>query len=136
MGDNKRTSGGQWGSALCAEVVAFLRRWLPDEARQVYREMIREDPATWYQHPHFSGGIIVKHALRGNGITERVLGVPDLNAIWPDLLRAAVEEEDAPEFPAASEPGSEDVPHCRPLVAGPPHFATPTPHPVNPDIIP
>jgi hypothetical protein len=80
------------------EVVAFLRRWLPSEARQIYRAMMLEDPENWGRHPHFAGGIIVQHALRGNGIDERVLGVADLNAIWPELLQAAVEpqaDEDA-----------------------------------------
>jgi hypothetical protein len=73
------------------EVVAFLRQWLPDEAKEVYRQMIRDDPVNWWRDPHFASGIIEKHALRGNGITERVLGVSDLGAIWPDLLLAALD---------------------------------------------
>jgi hypothetical protein len=80
-------------AALQQEAIAFLREWLPDEAKRVYREMIREDPMNWPRHPHFSDGVIVKHALRGNGIDECALGVPDLNAIWPELLRAAIELE-------------------------------------------
>jgi hypothetical protein len=80
-------------AALQREAIAFLRDWLPDEAKQVYRQMILEDPVNWSRHPHFSDGIIVKHALRGNGIDERALAVADLNKIWPELLRAAVELE-------------------------------------------
>jgi len=77
------------------EAVAFLRQWLPPEALLVYREMIRENPKGWHLDPHFSGGIIVEHALRGNGIDERALGVEDLNAVWPALLREAVEPDAA-----------------------------------------
>lgn len=82
--------GGPRGGALRDEAVAFLREWLPDEARRAYREMIEEDPLLWSRHPHFAGGLIVEHALRGNGIDEHALGVPDLDAVWPDLLRRAV----------------------------------------------
>jgi hypothetical protein len=35
--------------------------------------------------------VIVK-ALRGNGFTERVVGVASLDAVWPELLREAVAE--------------------------------------------
>lgn len=75
-------------------LVAFLRDWLPEEAKSVYREMIRENPTTWWQDPHFAGGIIVEYALRGNGFDERALGVKDLEPLWPELLERAV--EDAP----------------------------------------
>lgn len=71
-------------------VVAFLREWLPEEAKRTYREMIERDPENWSRHPHFRSGIIVRHALRGNGIDERALGVPDLDAVWPDLLLRAL----------------------------------------------
>lgn len=87
----KKPMVGTLRDAIRREAVEFLRRWLPEEAKRVYREMIREDPENWCRHPHFSGGIIVKHALRGNGIDERALGIPDLDAVWPDLLQAAVE---------------------------------------------
>ena len=73
------------------EAVEFLRRWLPSEAVVVYRKLIRENPNGWHLDPHFAGGIIVEHALRGNGIDERSLGVADLNAVWPALLEEAVE---------------------------------------------
>lgn len=76
------------------EAVAFLARWLPTDAKQVYRELIRADPDNWSRHPHFAGGIIVRHALRGNGIDERMLGVSDLNTVWPALLRFALELPD------------------------------------------
>lgn len=76
------------------EAVRFLAAWLPVEAKQVYRELIQTDPVGWSRHPHFTGGIIVQHALRGNGITEQVLGVADLNAVWPALLRSALELPD------------------------------------------
>lgn len=72
------------------EAVEFLRRWLPPEAILVYREMIRENPKSWHLDPHFSGGVIADHALRGNGINERNLGVDDLDAVWPALLAEAV----------------------------------------------
>jgi hypothetical protein len=74
-------------------VVAFLRDWLPAEARRTYRAMIREDPLGWSKSPHFGQGVIVEHALRGNGLDEKTLGVSDLERIWPELLRRAVEEE-------------------------------------------
>jgi hypothetical protein len=79
--------------ALRAAVVAFLRRELPQEARRAYREMILRDPAAWMHHPHFQGSVIVRHFLRGNGLTERALGVMDLEPLWPDLLRDAVLDE-------------------------------------------
>jgi hypothetical protein len=78
------------GAAVRDEVVAFLREWLPDEARRAYREMMEEHPEGWMRDPHFGGGVIVRHALRGNGLDERALGIPDLDAVWPDLLRRAV----------------------------------------------
>ena len=73
----------------------FLQGWLTDEAKRVYREMIEEDPENWSRHPHFHGGVIVEHALRGNGIDERALGVADLDPLWPDLLRDAVSERES-----------------------------------------
>lgn len=78
------------GRQVRREVVAFLRAWLPDEARRAYREMMERDPQGWPRHPHFAGGLVVRHALRGNGLDERTLGIPDLDAVWPDLLRRAV----------------------------------------------
>ena len=75
------------------ELVEFLRRWLPDEAVRTYRAMIDADPERWYLDAHFSGGVIVNHALRGNGIDERALGIRDLDAIWPAILEAAVRIE-------------------------------------------
>jgi len=81
--------------------VAFLRQWLPDEAKEVYRQMVRENPANWWRHPHFAGGIIETHALRGNGIDERTLGIADLGAVWPELLLAALDLP-APNKDAAS----------------------------------
>lgn len=78
---------------LRREVVEFLRAWLPEQAAQVYREMMDRDPVNWSRDPHFAGGIIVEHALRGNGLTEQALGVPDLEALWPGLLEEALREE-------------------------------------------
>ena len=78
---------------LLAAVVAFLRDWLPPQARETYRAMIAADPEHWPRHPHFSGGIIPQHAMRGNGITEKVLGVKDLEEVWPALLELALREE-------------------------------------------
>jgi hypothetical protein len=75
-------------------LVAFLRDWLPEEALQVYREMIRANPTEWWRDPHFAGGIIVEHALRGNGFDERALGVVDLSPLWPDLIARAVADPD------------------------------------------
>lgn len=79
---------------LLRQVVRFIRDWLPPQARQVYREMMLRDPEYWYEDPHFAGGVIPDFVLRGNGITERVLGVDDLQSIWPALLERAVAEED------------------------------------------
>ena len=90
MNTNRKRSGRHLGPAIRGEVEGFLRRWLPDLAKDVYREMIRNDPTNWFQHPHFSSGLIVKHALRGNGINEKTTGMRDLNAIWPELLLAAL----------------------------------------------
>lgn len=92
------------------EVVAFLREWLPDRAKAVYRTMIAEDPESWRAHPHFAGGIIVEQALRGNGITEEALGVSCLERVWPELLELALKPEPrAPAVPVADvvPPGSE-----------------------------
>jgi hypothetical protein len=72
------------------EAVSFLRAWLPAGARETYRRMIAADPEGWWRDPHFAGGIIPRHALRGNGLDERALGVADLDRIWPELLRLAV----------------------------------------------
>jgi hypothetical protein len=87
----RHTARGTLTARQHDEVVAFLKQWLPEDAKQVYRSMIAENPDTWWQHPHFATGIIVSHALRGNGIDERALGVADLDSLWPDLLRCAVE---------------------------------------------
>jgi hypothetical protein len=78
---------------LLAAVVAFLRDWLPAQAKDTYRRMITEDPDHWHRHPHFAGGVIAEHALRGNGITEKVLGVKDMEEVWPALLELAVAED-------------------------------------------
>lgn len=75
-------------------VVEFLRDWLPPEARRVYRQMMQDNPHHWSEDPHFAGGLIVEHALRGNGIDEALLGIEDLNAVWPELLRLAVDGEE------------------------------------------
>jgi hypothetical protein len=76
-----------------ASLIAFLRDWLPEEAKQVYRDMIRAAPDSWWQDPHFDGGIILEYALRGNGFNEKALGVKNLEPLWPDLLAHAVAEE-------------------------------------------
>jgi hypothetical protein len=81
---------------LWSEVVAFLRESLPAQAIRIYREMITADPDAWHRDPHFGGGIVVRHLLRGNGIDEAVLGVDDLERIWPELLRDAVLNEHGP----------------------------------------
>ena len=76
-----------------ARVIAFLRDWLPNEAKQVYREMIRTNPHSWWHDAHFDGGIILEHALRRNGFNEKALGVQSLEPLWPDLLASAVQEK-------------------------------------------
>lgn len=86
---------GEIDPALRSEVVAFLRDWLPPAARDAYREMIRADPEHWMEDAHFAGGIVVRDALRGNGITERLLGVADLDTHWPALLAEALGEPEA-----------------------------------------
>jgi hypothetical protein len=73
--------------------VAFIRQWLPERAQAVYRALIAEEPESWRAHPHFAGGLIVEHVLRGNGLTEEALGVADLNEVWHDLLELALREE-------------------------------------------
>lgn len=79
------------------EVVEFLRDWLPEPARRAYRTMIARDPRDWKRHPHFRRGVIVRHALRGNGITEELLGVRSLEPYWAELLERAVRDgEEAP----------------------------------------
>ena len=80
---------------LVAAVVDYLRDWLPAQAKDTYRRMIAEDPDHWHRHPHFAGGVIAEHALRGNGITEKVLGVKDLEEVWPALLELALAEDTA-----------------------------------------
>lgn len=87
-------------------VVAFLRDWLPEEMKDTYRRMIAEDPAGWMHDPHFQGGFIVRHALRGNGLDERALGVRDLEPLWPNLVRRAVlDEADLESAPKKSRSG-------------------------------
>ena len=81
---------------LREEAVAFLRAWLPERVKSVYRALIHEGPESWRAHPHFAGGLIVDHVLRGNGLTEEALGVEDLNQLWPDLLRLALFDEPPP----------------------------------------
>lgn len=81
------------------EVVEFLRDWLPEPARRTYRTMIARDPRNWKRHPHFRRGVIVRHALRGNGFTEELLGVPSLEPYWADLLERAVRDEEEDEAP-------------------------------------
>jgi hypothetical protein len=82
-----------------AAVVEFLRDWLPPHVQRAYRDLIRDDPANWFRHPHFSRGVIVNDALRGNGYDESALGVDDLEPLWPELVRLAVEEISEPEPP-------------------------------------
>jgi hypothetical protein len=79
-----------------AEVVEFLRDWLPETAKRTYRRMMARDPLDWKRDPHFGRGVIVRHALRGNGYTERLLGVRSLEPYWADLLARAVREDEAP----------------------------------------
>lgn len=76
-----------------ARLIAFLRDWLPEEAKRTYRELIRAAPHSWWQDPHFDGGIILEYALRGNGFDERSLGVTSLEPLWPELLARAVQED-------------------------------------------
>jgi hypothetical protein len=75
------------------EAAVFLRRWLPPAARDVYARLMEADPTGWSRHPHFRGGVIVRCALRGNGYTEHLLGIPSLDEVWPDLLERAVRPE-------------------------------------------
>lgn len=77
------------------EVVEFLRDWLPEPAKRTYRGMMARDPLNWKRDPHFGRGVIVRHALRGNGYTEKLLGVPSLEPYWAELLARAVREDDA-----------------------------------------
>jgi hypothetical protein len=72
------------------ELVGFLREWLPENAKRVYRDMILSSPNAWWYDPHFDGGIILEYALRGNGFTEKSLGVKSLEPLWPELLARAV----------------------------------------------
>jgi hypothetical protein len=86
----RRTPSSRVDPGLRREVVLFLRDWLPQPAQDAYREMISADPEGWHRDPHFGGGIVIRHALRGNGITEEALGIESLERIWPELLREAV----------------------------------------------
>ena len=86
---------------VCEEVVEFLRDWLPEPAKQAYRGLMERDPQNWPRDPHFARGVIVRHALRGNGYTEELLGVPSLEPYWADLLARAVRgDEDGADPPA------------------------------------
>jgi len=78
------------------EIVDFLRGWLPEPAKRSYRRMMARDPQNWKRDPHFRRGVIVRHALRGNGYTEKLLGVPSLEPYWADLLARAVRDDDGP----------------------------------------
>jgi hypothetical protein len=70
--------------------LAILQAWLPREVRETYRTLMRADPDGWWRHPHFAGGIAVRHILRGNGIDERLLKVRNLAEVWRELLREVV----------------------------------------------
>ncbi|HET7273971.1 MAG TPA: hypothetical protein VFI91_02260 [Longimicrobiaceae bacterium] len=96
----KPAGSGQLEDAAREEVIEFLREWLPASAIVTYRRMILADPENWHRAPHFASGFIVDDVLRGNGITEKTLRVPNLESIWPDLLAAAVLE------PTDSEPAA------------------------------
>lgn len=100
------------------EVVGFLRDWLPEPAKRTYQAMIAKDPRNWKRDPHFRRGVIVRHALRGNGFTEEVLGVPSLEPYWADLLARAVREDD--EAPPAVEAPSAPTAPGRSAPPGPP----------------
>jgi hypothetical protein len=76
------------------EVIAFLRDWLPPAAIATYREMILADPESWHRSPHFASGFVIEHFFRGNGITEKALGVETLEPHWAEMLREAVERVD------------------------------------------
>ena len=76
--------------AMQTSLVEFVRDWLPEPVAAVYREMILADPEGWSRDPHFAGGVILDGALRGNGITEKTVGVTSLELIWPEVLRRAV----------------------------------------------
>lgn len=67
---------------------------MPGPAAATYREMIKADPEGWCRHPHFGDGVVVEHMLRGNGITEKVLGVRSLDLVWAGLLREAVMKDE------------------------------------------
>lgn len=86
-------SGLLMDPATLDAVVSFLRDWLPGSVKAAYRNMILNDPDHWMTDPHFEGGVIVRHILRGNGINERLLGVEDLELHWADLLKRVVMEE-------------------------------------------
>ncbi len=73
------------------QLIAFLRDWLPEDAKQIYRDMIQCAPDSWWEDPHFQGGIIIDYALRGNGFDEKALGVINLEPLWPSLLARAVD---------------------------------------------
>lgn len=88
------------------EVVDFLRRWLPESAKRSYRRMMARDPQNWKRDPHFRRGVIVRHALRGNGYTERLLGVRSLEPYWADLLARAVREDDGAPPPGSAPPAT------------------------------
>jgi len=77
------------------EMAVYLRHWLPPAAREAYARLMAQDPDGWSRHPHFRGGLIVRCALRGNGYTERLLGVTSLDEVWPELLERAVNGDGA-----------------------------------------
>ena len=72
------------------ELIAFLRDWLPENAKRGYRDIMLAFPHSWWLHPHFASDIILHSALRGNGFTEKTLGVKSLEPLWPELLELAV----------------------------------------------
>jgi hypothetical protein len=88
---------------LRSAAIEFIRRWLPEPARRTYRAMMRRDPTGWMRDPHFASGFFTRVVLRGNGLDERALGMPDLEPIWPELLAEAVLDDEGlgPEHRAA-----------------------------------
>jgi hypothetical protein len=88
--DQPSRGTGPLDPATRGEIVAFLRDWLPPTAIATYRDMILANPESWHRSPHFASGFVVDHFLRGNGITERELGVETLEPYWAEILRDAV----------------------------------------------
>lgn len=83
------------------DAVRYLINSLPGDILTQFRTWVVADPDNWVetQAPvgwHFYGGMQLRNHLRDGGFTEDGLGVMNLDDVYIDLIREAVERMDEP----------------------------------------